>query len=85
MKARIAMLLLGGLLAGHVLAQPVASPAVFSHRTPVIQLTPAAAKCDLASCQQNCYVEGSHCNTRDGGACSSKTQMCVQNCASQCK
>jgi len=86
MKSRYIILMLTALLLGQsALAQPTASSALFSARTPVAQLTPAAAKCDLASCQQNCYVERSHCNTRGNGSCSSQTQICVQNCASQCR
>lgn len=79
---RIITLLLSGLLGSSAFAQP-ASP--FPARAPLIQLTPAAARCDLAACQSNCYVERSHCNTRDRGACSTQAQICVQACADQCK
>ncbi|KKB05194.1 hypothetical protein [Pantoea anthophila] len=79
---RIITLLLSGLLGSSAFAQP-ASP--FPARAPLIQLTPAAARCDLAACQSNCYVERSHCNTRDSGACSTQAQICVQACADQCK
>ncbi|MEZ3500352.1 hypothetical protein [Pantoea sp. KPR_PJ] len=86
MKLPYAILLLSTMLLGHsAIAQPTASQTIFAQRTPVAQLTPIAAKCDLASCQQNCYVERSHCNTRGNGSCSSQTQICVQNCASQCR
>ncbi|MDT0175061.1 hypothetical protein ACR6A7_11365 [Pantoea sp. RRHST58] len=87
MKSRYIILLLTALLLGQsATAQPTASSALlFSGRAPIAQLTPIAAKCDLASCQQNCYVERSHCNTRGNGSCSSQTQICVQNCASQCR
>lgn len=79
---RIITLLLSGLLGSSAFAQP-ASP--FPARAPLVQLTPAAARCDLAACQSNCYVERSHCNTRDSGACSTQAQICVQACAEQCK
>ncbi|CAK6493056.1 hypothetical protein PANNVG_01795 [Pantoea sp. Nvir] len=86
MKSRYIILLLTALLLGQsAIAQPTASSTLFSGRAPVPQLTPVEAKCDLASCQQNCYVERSHCNTRGNGSCSSQTQICVQNCASQCR
>lgn len=86
MKTRYIIAMLTALLLGQsALAQPVASQALFSGRAPIAQLTPVAAKCDLASCQQKCYVERSHCNTRGNGSCSSQTQICVQNCASQCR
>ncbi len=78
----ILSLLLSTVLASSAFAQ---TRVYFPPRTPVVQLTPVAAKCDLASCQANCYVERSHCNTRDTGACSSQAQICVQSCASQCK
>ena len=79
---RIITLLLSGLLGSSAFAQP-ASP--FPARAPLVQLTPAAARCDLAACQSNFYVERSHCNTRDSGACSTQAQICVQACADQCK
>lgn len=79
---RIITLLLSGLLGSSAFAQ-LASP--FPARAPLVQLTPAAARCDLAACQSNCYVERSHCNTRDSGACSTQAQICVQACADQCK
>ena len=86
MKSRYIILLLTTLLLGQsAIGQPTASSALFSGKAPIAQLTPVAAKCDLASCQQNCYVERSHCNTRGNGSCSSETQICVQNCASQCR
>ncbi|MCG7387060.1 MULTISPECIES: hypothetical protein [Pantoea] len=86
MKTRYIILMLSALLLGQsAVAQPTASQALFTPRAPVVQLTPVAAKCDLASCQQNCYVERSHCNTRGNGSCSSEAQICVQNCASQCR
>ncbi|WP_428846709.1 hypothetical protein [Pantoea dispersa] len=49
------------------------------------QLTPVAAKCDVSSCQQNCYVQQSQCKNDNGGGCGSLAQICVQNCASQCR
>jgi len=79
---RIITLLLSGLLGSSAFAQPAAP---FPARAPLVQLTPAAARCDLAACQSNCYVERSHCNTRDSGACSTQAQICVQACADQCK
>lgn len=86
MKMRYAMLMLSAMLLGqNALAQSAASQTIFTGRAPVAQLTPVAAKCDVASCQQNCYVERSHCNTRGNGSCSSQAQICVQNCASQCR
>lgn len=86
MKTGFALLLLSAVLWGQsASAQPTATQLLFSGRAPLVQLTPVAAKCDLASCQQNCYVERSHCNTRGNGSCSSQTQICVQNCASQCR
>ena len=51
----------------------------------VVQLTPVAAKWDLSSCQQNCYVQQSQCKNDNGGGCGSLAQICVQNCSSQCK
>ncbi|WP_313651633.1 hypothetical protein [Pantoea sp.] len=78
----IVTLLLSGLLGSSAFAQPAP---LFPARASVPQLTPAAARCDLSACQSNCYVEQSHCNTRDNGSCSSEAQMCVQACASQCK
>lgn len=86
MKIRYTLLMLCGLLLGQsAIAQPTASQTLFTGRAPIVQLTPVASKCDLASCQQNCYVERSHCNTRGHSACSTEAQICVQNCASQCK
>jgi len=78
----ILTLLLSGLLGSSAFAQPAP---VFPARAPLVQLTPAAARCDVSACQTNCYVEQSQCNTRENGACSSEAQMCVQACASQCK
>ncbi|MCP1208031.1 hypothetical protein NIM72_21260 [Pantoea sp. B550] len=78
----ILALLLSGLLGSSAFAQPAP---IFPARAPLVQLTPVADRCDLSTCQTNCYVEQSHCNTRDSGACSSKAQMCVQACSSQCK
>ncbi|AMG58664.1 hypothetical protein [Pantoea vagans] len=75
----ILTLLLSGLLGSSAFAQPAL---LFPARAP---LAPVADRCDLSTCQTNCYVEQSHCNTRDSGACSSKAQMCVQACSSQCK
>lgn len=75
-------LLLSGLLGSSAFAQPAPQ---FPARAPLPQLTPAAARCDVSACQTNCYVERSHCNTRDTGACSSQAQICVQACADQCK
>ncbi|ORM57776.1 hypothetical protein PRCB_04375 [Pantoea rodasii] len=54
-------------------------------KAPVVQLTPVAAKCDLSSCQQNCYVQQSQCKNDSGSACGSLAQICVQNCSSQCR
>lgn len=54
-------------------------------KMPVAQLTPVAAKCDLAACQQNCYVQQSQCKNDEGGGCGSLAQICVQNCSSQCR
>ncbi|RPD97896.1 hypothetical protein BBB56_17020 [Candidatus Pantoea deserta] len=86
MKMRYAMLMLSALLLGQsAQAQPTVSQTLFAGRAPIAQFTPVAAKCDVASCQQNCYVERSHCNTRGNGSCSSEAQICVQNCASQCR
>lgn len=78
----ILSLLLSSVLASSAYAQATVS---FPPRAPIVQLTPVAAKCDLSSCQANCYVERSHCNTRDAGACSTQAQICVQSCAAQCK
>lgn len=78
----ILTLLLSGLLGSSAFAQ---TAPVFPARAPLMQLTPVAARCDVSACQTNCYVEQSHCNTRENGACSSEAQMCVQACASQCK
>lgn len=54
-------------------------------KSPIPQLTPAAAKCDVSTCQQNCYIQQSQCNNDKNGACGSLAQICVQNCASQCR
>ncbi|ERK17567.1 hypothetical protein L579_3447 [Pantoea sp. AS-PWVM4] len=54
-------------------------------KSPIPQLTPAAAKCDVSACQQNCYIQQSQCNNDKNGACGSLAQICVQNCASQCR
>ncbi|MCW0352676.1 hypothetical protein C1N72_08760 [Pantoea ananatis] len=74
-------LLLSCLMASSALAQPAHR---FPSRAPLPQLMPIAAKCDLSSCQTRCYVEQSHCNTRNSGACSTQAQLCVQSCAAQC-
>jgi len=75
-------LLLSGLMVSSALSQPAP---MFPPRAPLPPLTLAAAKCDLSSCQTRCYVEQSHCNTRNSGACSTQAQLCVQSCAAQCK
>nr|WP_310617051.1 hypothetical protein [Pantoea cypripedii] len=54
-------------------------------KTPLPQLTPAAAKCDVSACQQNCYIQQSQCNNNKDSACGSLAQICVQNCSSQCR
>jgi hypothetical protein len=54
-------------------------------KAPVAQLTPVAAKCDLSSCQQNCYVQQSQCKNDNGGGCGSLAQICVQNCSNECR
>lgn len=78
------MIVMSCLLSGGVLAQQ-AQPTLFTPKAPAVIFTPAAAKCDLSACQANCYVDRSHCNNKDGGACSSQAQMCVQACADQCR
>ncbi|MGK3141343.1 hypothetical protein [Pantoea sp. C2G6] len=78
----IITLLLSGLLGSSAFAQPAP---LFPARAPLAKFTPVADRCDLATCQTNCYVERSRCNSQNGGACSSEAQICVQACASQCK
>ncbi|KAB0558855.1 hypothetical protein C7434_1262 [Pantoea sp. PNA 14-12] len=75
-------LLLTCFMGSSALAQPAHT---FPPRTPLPQLTPVAAKCDLSSCQTRCYVEQSHCNTRNSSDCSTQAQLCVQSCAAQCQ
>ena len=70
------------LFTASALAQPQWQP---ERKAPVAQLTPIAAKCDLATCQQNCYVQQSQCKNSSDGACGSLAQICVQNCSSQCR
>ncbi|MDY0926840.1 hypothetical protein [Pantoea trifolii] len=65
-----------------VLAQPQWQP---ERKAPVVQLTQIAAKCDVSACQQNCYVQQSQCKNDNNGGCGSLAQICVQNCASQCR
>ena len=70
------------LFSASVLAQPQWQP---ERKAPVVQLTPIAAKCDVSPCQQNCYVQQSQCKNDNNGGCGSLAQICVQNCASQCR
>ncbi|WP_394520806.1 hypothetical protein [Pantoea sp. SGAir0184] len=79
MKWIMMLLLLGSLSAA---AQTPWQP---ERKGDVPQLTPVAAKCDVSSCQQNCYVQQSQCKNDNGGGCGSLAQICVQNCASQCR
>lgn len=78
------IVVMGCLMSGGLFAQQ-AQPTLFIPKAPAVIFTPAAAKCDLAACQSNCYVARSQCNNKDGGACSSQAQMCVQACADQCR
>lgn len=78
------MLVMGCLVSGGLFAQQ-AQPTLFTPKSSTAIFTPAAAKCDLAACQANCYVNRTSCNNKDGGACSSQAQMCVQACAEQCR
>lgn len=50
-----------------------------------ILATPAAAKCDVSLCQQQCYVQYSQCDRNDDSGCGAKMQTCLQACASQCR
>ncbi|QDY41944.1 hypothetical protein [Candidatus Pantoea soli] len=79
MKWTIALLMLCSL---GTAAQPQWQPA---QRTQLPQFTPAASKCDLSACQQNCYVQQSQCKNNGDAGCGSLGQMCVQNCSSQCR
>lgn len=54
-------------------------------KPPVAQLTPIAARCDVSACQQNCYIEQSQCQNRQGAGCGGLAQICVQNCTSLCR
>ncbi|WP_240484891.1 MULTISPECIES: hypothetical protein [Pantoea] len=54
-------------------------------KSPSVMFTPVASKCDVSACQQNCYVQQSQCKNDSGGGCGSLAQICVQNCASQCR
>jgi hypothetical protein len=54
-------------------------------KSPSVVFTPVASKCDVSACQQNCYVQQSQCKNDSGGGCGSLAQICVQNCASQCR
>ncbi|WP_237680802.1 hypothetical protein [[Erwinia] mediterraneensis] len=78
------IIVLGCLVSGNLWAQQ-AQPALFQPKAAVPFFTPAAAKCDVSTCQANCYVARSHCNNKEGGGCSSEAQMCVQACADQCR
>lgn len=42
-------------------------------KRPMSQLIPAAAKCDLSSCQQNCYVQQSQC--KNDNTCDSDSSV----------
>ncbi|MFU9137595.1 hypothetical protein [Erwinia tasmaniensis] len=57
---------------------------VFQPKPASTLFTPAAAKCDVSLCQQNCYVQNSQCDRNDSSGCGAKMQACIQSCTSQC-
>jgi hypothetical protein len=85
MKRSLLLCLIGACLSVSVVAQPTTTPWQPQSSPTMVQLTPAAAKCDLSRCQQDCYVSRTHCKNKEGGGCSTEAQMCVQACTNQCR